>query len=215
MLTQLLRQYLAPYKKLVWLSFFLLLAQAVANLYLPNLNAELINNGVAKGNINYIIHVGWIMLLASTIVIAVSIWLALLSARISMGFGRELRSQIFRKVGTYSAREMGKFGAPSLITRNTNDVQQVQMLVFMGLTMMIAAPITALGAIIMAVHTNARLSLLLLVAVPIMAIFITLILKRIVPLFRINQKKIDKINLILQQQHKNFVKYCCAVLARQ
>ena len=200
MLTQLLRQYLAPYKKLVWLSFFLLLAQAVANLYLPNLNAELINNGVAKGNINYIIHVGWIMLLASTIVIAVSIWLALLSARISMGFGRELRSQIFRKVGTYSAREMGKFGAPSLITRNTNDVQQVQMLVFMGLTMMIAAPITALGAIIMAVHTNARLSLLLLVAVPIMAIFITLILRRIVPLFRINQQKIDKINLILREQ---------------
>ena len=155
---------------------------------------------ISKGNINYIIHVGWIMLLASTIVIAVSIWLALLSARISMGFGRELRSQIFRKVGTYSAREMGKFGAPSLITRNTNDVQQVQMLVFMGLTMMIAAPITALGAIIMAVHTNARLSLLLLVAVPIMAIFITLILRRIVPLFRINQQKIDKINLILREQ---------------
>ena len=200
MLTQLLRQYLAPYKKLVWLSFSLLLAQAVANLYLPNLNAELINNGVAKGNINYIIHVGWIMLLASTIVIAVSIWLALLSARISMGFGRELRSQIFRKVGTYSAREMGKFGAPSLITRNTNDVQQVQMLVFMGLTMMIAAPITALGAIIMAVHTNARLSLLLLVAVPIMAIFITLILRRIVPLFRISQIRLDRINLVLREQ---------------
>ena len=200
MLVRLLKRYLSPYKSLVWLSFFLLLIQAVANLYLPNLNAELINNGVAKGKIGYIIHVGWIMLFASTVVIAVSIWLALLSARISMSFGRDLRAAIFKKVGTYSAREMGKFGAPSLITRNTNDVQQVQMLVFMGLTMMIAAPITAVGAIIMAVRTNAKLSLLLLVVVPIMALFITLILKRIVPLFRINQIKIDKINLILREQ---------------
>jgi ATP-binding cassette subfamily B protein len=185
---------------MVWLSFLLLLIQAVANLYLPNLNAELINNGVAKGKIDYILHVGLVMLLASTVVIAVSIWLAYLSARISMGFGRDLRASIFKKVGTYSAREMGKFGAPSLITRNTNDVQQVQMLVFMGLTMMIAAPITAIGAIIMAVHTNARLSLLLLVVVPIMALFIASILRRIVPLFRINQVKIDKINLILREQ---------------
>ncbi|MEN9735771.1 MAG: hypothetical protein RL129_481 [Actinomycetota bacterium] len=185
---------------MVWLSFLLLLIQAVANLYLPNLNAELINNGVAKGKIDYILHVGLVMLLASTVVIAVSIWLAYLSARISMGFGRDLRAAIFKKVGTYSAREMGKFGAPSLITRNTNDVQQVQMLVFMGLTMMIAAPITAVGAIFMAVRTNAHLSLLLLVVVPIMALFIASILRRIVPLFRINQVKIDKINLILREQ---------------
>ncbi len=200
MLVRLLKRYLSPYKSLVWLSFFLLLIQAVANLYLPNLNAELINNGVAKGKIGYIVHIGWIMLFASTVVIAVSIWLALLSARISMSFGRDLRASIFKKIGTYSAREMGKFGAPSLITRNTNDVQQVQMLVFMGLTMMIAAPITAVGAIIMAVRTNAKLSLLLLVVVPIMGLFIALILKRIVPLFRINQIKIDKINLILREQ---------------
>ena len=164
-------------------------------LYLPNLNAELINKGVAQGKISYIIHVGWLMLLASTVVILVSIWIAYLSAGISMGFGRDLRSSIFKHVGTFSAREMGKFGAPSLITRTTNDVQQVQMLVFMGLTMMIAAPITAIGAIIMAIHTNAKLSLLLLVVVPIMAIFISLILKRIVPLFRINQQKIDKIKI--------------------
>ena len=200
MLTEILKRYLSPYKSQVFLSLFLLLAQAVANLYLPNLNAELINKGVAQGKIDYIIHIGWIMLLASTVVILVSIWLAYLSARISMGFGRDLRADIFKQVGTFSAQELGKFGAPSLITRTTNDVQQVQMLAFMGLTMMIAAPITAIGAIIMAIHTNARLSLLLLVAVPIMAIFITLILRRIVPLFRINQQRIDKINLILREQ---------------
>lgn len=200
MLTEILKRYLSPYKSQVFLSLVLLLAQAVANLYLPNLNAELINKGVAQGKIDYIIHIGWIMLLASTVVILVSIWLAYLSARISMGFGRDLRADIFKQVGTFSAQELGKFGAPSLITRTTNDVQQVQMLAFMGLTMMIAAPITAIGAIIMAIHTNARLSLLLLVAVPIMAIFITLILRRIVPLFRINQQRIDKINLILREQ---------------
>ena len=200
MLTEILKRYLSPYKSQVFLSLILLLAQAVANLYLPNLNAELINKGVAQGKIDYIIHIGWIMLLASTVVILVSIWLAYLSARISMGFGRDLRADIFKQVGTFSAQEMGKFGAPSLITRTTNDVQQVQMLAFMGLTMMIAAPITAIGAIFMAVHTNAKLSLLLLVAVPVMAIFITLILRRIVPLFRINQQRIDKINLILREQ---------------
>ena len=109
-------------------------------------------------------------------------------------------SALFEKVETYSAKEMGKFGAPSLITRNTNDVQQVQMLVYMGLSMMIAAPITAIGAIFMAVHTNAHLSLLLLVVVPLMSAFIGIVLKRIVPLFRINQEKIDKINLILREQ---------------
>ena len=200
MLAALLKRYLSPYQSIVWLSFFLLLIQAVANLYLPNLNADLINNGVAKGNIGYIWRIGFLMLLSSTIVILVSIWIAYLASKISMSFGRDLRAALFEKVETYSAKEMGKFGAPSLITRNTNDVQQVQMLVYMGLSMMIAAPITAIGAIFMAVHTNAHLSLLLLVVVPLMSAFIGIVLKSIVPLFRINQEKIDKINLILREQ---------------
>ena len=200
MLAALLKRYLSPYQSIVWLSFFLLLIQAVANLYLPNLNADLINNGVAKGNIGYIWRIGFLMLLSSTIVILVSIWIAYLASKISMSFGRDLRAALFEKVETYSAKEMGKFGAPSLITRNTNDVQQVQMLVYMGLSMMIAAPITAIGAIFMAIHTNAHLSLLLLVVVPLMSAFIGIVLKSIVPLFRINQEKIDKINLILREQ---------------
>jgi ATP-binding cassette, subfamily B, multidrug efflux pump len=199
-LAALLKRYLKPYNSIVWLSFLLLLIQAVANLYLPNLNAELINNGVAKGNISYIWHIGLIMLAASIIVIAVSIWIAYLASQISMKFGRDLRGSLFQHVETFSAKEMGKFGAPSLITRNTNDIQQVQMLVYMGLTMMIAAPITAIGSIIMAIKTNAHLSFLLLVVVPILSIFITLVLRSIVPLFRLNQTKLDKINLILREQ---------------
>lgn len=200
MLAALLKRYLSPYKSIVWLSFLLLLIQAVGNLYLPQLNADLINYGVAKGNIGYIWHIGLIMLASSLVVIAVSIWIAYLASKISMKFGRDLRGSLFAKIETFSAKEMGKFGAPSLITRNTNDIQQVQMLVYMGLTMMIAAPITAIGSIAMAVHTNAHLSLLLLVVVPLLAGFITLVLRSIVPLFRINQEKLDKINLILREQ---------------
>lgn len=200
MLLQILKKYTKPYQKSVVLSFILLLAQAIATLYLPNLNAELINNGVAKGDVGYIWRVGFIMLGVSTVVIAVSIWIAYLGSKISMSFGRDLRAAVFRKVQSYSAKEMGKFGPASLITRTTNDVQQVQMLVFMGLIMMLSAPITAVGAVIMAVHTNAHLSLLLLVVVPIMAIVIGLLLRQIVPLFRITQSKIDRINLILREQ---------------
>lgn len=200
MLTGILGFYLRPYRGLTIAAIFLLLIQAMANLFLPHLNADLINNGVAKGDVNHIWHVGLLMLVASAISIAVSIVIAYLASRISMGFGRDLRSGLFKHVESFSSQEMGKFGPATLITRNTNDVLQVQMLVFMGLSMMIAAPITAIGAIIMAVNTNARLSLLLLVAVPLMAIIITLLLRQIVPLFRLNQIKIDRINLILREQ---------------
>ena len=182
------------------MAFGLLLIQAVANLYLPNLNAELINNGVAKGDISYIFKVGLIMLGATTLVIVVSIWIAYLASRISMGFGRDLRAGFFSKVQTFSAQEMAIFGAPSLITRSTNDIQQVQMLVYMGLSMMIAAPVTAIGAVIMAIHTNRHLSLLILVVVPLMSLIIVLLLRRIVPLFRITQEKLDRINLVLREQ---------------
>ena len=117
-----------------------------------------------------------------------------------MKFGRDLRSAVFKQVQSFSSQELGKFGAASLITRSTNDVQQVQMLVFMSLTMMLAAPITAIGAIFMAIHTNAHLSLLLLVVVPILSTFIGLILRRIVPLFRIGQIRTDRLNLVLREQ---------------
>lgn len=200
MLLSILKQYLRPYKALVLLAFGLLLIQAVANLYLPNLNAELINNGVAKGDIGYIFRVGLIMLGATTIVILVSIWIAYLASKISMGFGRDLRGGFFAKVQSFSAQEVSQFGAPSLITRSSNDIQQVQMLVFMAFSMMIAAPITAVGAIIMAIHTNRHLSLLILVVVPLLSAIIILLLRRIVPLFRQTQEKLDRINLVLREQ---------------
>ena len=200
MLLRTLRQYLKPYKGQVLGVSLLLLVQAIANLYLPTLNADLINNGVAKGDISYIWRIGGVMLISSALIMGASIWLAYLSSRISMAFGRDLRSDVFATVESYSARELGKFGAPSLITRNTNDVQQVQMLLFMGLTMMLGAPITGIGAIIMAIHENVKLSGLLLVAVPVMAIVITLLLRRVVPLFRTMQIKIDRINLVLREQ---------------
>lgn len=178
----------------------MLLIQALSTLYLPNLNADLINNGVAKGNVGYIWHVGEIMLASSALAMGSSILLAFLAARVSMAFGRDLRTSVFSAVESFSTRELNKFGAPSLITRNTNDVQQVQLVLFMGFTMMIGAPITGIGAIIMAVRSNAHLSLLILIVVPIMAILIVTLLRRIVPAFRIMQVKIDRINLVLREQ---------------
>ena len=200
MLISLLKTYLRPYRKSVGVVLLLLLIQAIANLYLPNLNADLINNGVAKGDVSYIWKIGAIMLGASALIMLASIVLAYLSAKVAMAFGRDLRGGVFSAVETFSARELNQFGAPSLITRNTNDVQQVQMVLFMGLTMMVAAPITGVGAVIMAVRTNARLSLLILVAVPVMGVLIGTLLKRIVPLFRIMQVKIDRLNLVLREQ---------------
>ena len=172
MLTQILKRFLRPYRKQVYLILLMLLIQAIASLYLPNLNADLINNGVAKGNVNYIWHIGEIMLASSALVLGASIWLAYLSARVAMAFGRDLRSAVFNAVEGFSARELNKFGAPSLITRNTNDVQQVQLVLFMGFTMMIGAPIVGIGAIFLAIRSNIQLSSLLLVALPIMSILI-------------------------------------------
>ena len=200
MLTQILKSYLRPYKRQVYLILLMLLIQAIASLYLPNLNADLINNGVAKGNIGYIWHIGGIMFASSALVLGASIFLAFLSARVAMAFGRDLRSAVFSAVEGFSARELNQFGAPSLITRNTNDVQQVQLVLFMGFTMMIGAPITGIGAIIMALRSNIKLSSLLLVVLPIMTLLIVLLLRRIVPAFRAMQVKIDRINLVLREQ---------------
>ncbi len=200
MLVRILKTYLNIYRRNIFLVLTLLLIQSIANLYLPNLNADLINNGVAKGDVGYIWKVGAIMLGASALIMAASIWIAYLASRIAMSFGRDLRRGVFVAVEGFSARELNKFGAPSLITRNTNDVQQVQMVLFMGLTMMVAAPITGVGAVIMALRTNVKLSGLLLVVVPIMALMIYLLLRRIVPLFRVMQIKIDRIILVLREQ---------------
>lgn len=200
MLIKILKSYLMPYKRIVLLILTLLLIQSIANLYLPTLNADLINTGVAKGDISYIWKIGAIMFAASVLVMGSSIFLVYLSSKVSMAFGRDLRHGVFAAVEGFSARELNLFGAPSLITRNTNDVQQVQMVLFMGLTMMLSAPITGIGALILAIKTNLKLSSLLLVAVPVMTLLIWVLLRRIVPLFRIMQVKIDRINLVLREQ---------------
>ncbi len=200
MLVRLLKDYLHPYRIQVAGVTALLLVQSLMTLYLPSLNADLINNGVAKGDVGYIWRIGGYMLAASALVMVTSIVIAYYSSRAAMAFGRDLRKDVFVAVEKFSARELNQFGAPSLITRNTNDVQQVQMVLFMGLTMMLSAPITGIGGIIMALRTDLVLSRLLLISVPVMSVIIWLLLRRVVPLFRVMQIKIDRINLILREQ---------------
>ena len=168
MLIRILRQYLQPYRNALLLVVLLQLIQSVAGLYLPSLNADIIDKGVSVGNTGYVLSTGGVMLLVTLAQVACSIGAVFFGARTAMAFGRDLRAGIFHQVGTYSAREVNSFGAPSLITRNTNDVQQVQMLVLMTCTLLVAAPIMCVGGVIMAIRQNAKLSLLLAVAMPVL-----------------------------------------------
>ena len=146
----LLRTYLAPYKGPLALVVGLLVVQALATLYLPELNGAIINNGVATGDIDYILTTGGVMLVISLVVVVASIIAVYWGSKTGMAFGRDLRGAIFRKVESFSQAELNRFGTPSLITRNTNDVQQVQMVVLIGLNMLIIAPILAIGGVILA-----------------------------------------------------------------
>jgi ATP-binding cassette subfamily B multidrug efflux pump len=175
------------------------MAQAIANLYLPTLNADIIDDGVVKGDTHYILVIGGVMLGVTLVMGLTAVISVRLAARSSMAFGRDLRSALFRRVESFSQMELNHFGTHSLITRATNDVQQVQMLVLMGLTMMAMAPIMGAGGIFMALRINARLSLSLVVILPIMAGFIALIATRAVPLFRAMQVKIDRINRVTRE----------------
>ncbi|HXX61812.1 MAG TPA: ABC transporter ATP-binding protein [Candidatus Sulfotelmatobacter sp.] len=195
----LLRLGLRPYWKQITLVMFLLLVQAIANLYLPNLNADIINNGIAKGDNDYIVHTGGLMLLVTLLLSVCSVVAIYFGARVAMGFGRDTRRAIFRRVGQFSQVELNHFGSASLITRNTNDVQQVQMVVFMALTIMILAPITGIGGVIMAVREDVPLSGLLVVILPLMFIVIALVMRQAVPLFRAMQAKIDRINQVMRE----------------
>jgi ATP-binding cassette, subfamily B, multidrug efflux pump len=196
---RLLAPFLRPYRRELALVVVLLLIQSIANLYLPTLNADIINNGVVKGDTHEIVSVGALMLVVTLLMGAASVIAVHRSARAAMGFGRDLRGAIFRRVQSFSQMEVNRFGAPSLITRSTNDVQQVQMLVMMALTVMISAPIMMVGGIFMALRMNARLSLLLVVILPIMAAFIAVVVTKAVPMFRVMQVKIDGINRILRE----------------
>jgi ATP-binding cassette, subfamily B, multidrug efflux pump len=200
MLIKLLRTYLRPYTSALMAVVGLQLVATMANLYLPSLNADIIDNGVAKGNTGYILSTGGWMLGVTFVQIVCSIAAVYFGARAAMAFGRDVRSAIFHKVGTFSGREVAQFGAPSLITRNTNDVQQVQMLVLMTCTLMIAAPIMCVGGIIMALRQDVGLSWLMLVCIPVLVVAIGMIVVRMVPQFRLMQARIDTVNRVLREQ---------------
>ncbi len=200
MLIRLLRSGLAPYRGLLTVVVVLQLVGTMASLYLPSLNADIIDQGIARGDTGYILRVGGWMLLVSGIQIVCSIVAVYYGARAAMSFGRDVRAKIFHTVGGFSAREVAQLGAPSLITRSTNDVQQVQMLVVVSCTMMITAPIMCVGGIIMALNEDLGLSWLVAVAVPVMILLVGLIARRMVPGFRTLQTRLDAVNRVLREQ---------------
>jgi ATP-binding cassette, subfamily B, multidrug efflux pump len=199
-LIQLLRSYLRPYAGTVVAVVILLLIQSIANLYLPNLTADIINNGVAKGDVGYIWRTGGVMLALAVVVGILAIVAVYYSSRVSMALGRDLRRAVFERVQQFSALEMNRFGTPSLITRNTNDVQQVQIFVQLALTLLVIAPIMAIGGVILALREDVTLSAVLIVSVPLMVGVIVTLIIFAVPLFQSLQVKIDRINQVLREQ---------------
>ena len=195
----LLRTYLRPYAGRLLLVMGLLLIGAIGNLYLPDLNGQIINNGVVKGDTDYIVRVGGLMLLITVVVGIAAIASVHLSSLVANGFARDVRSAVFSKVETFGQVEVNHFGPASLITRNTNDVQQVQQVVFVALTVMVSAPILIVGGIFMALRTDVPLSGLLVVVLPLMALVIGLVMSRAIPLFRATQAKIDRINQVMRE----------------
>src|SRR5690349_9371321 len=200
MLIRLLRSHLRPYKGPITLVVVLQFLQTLATLYLPTLNADIIDDGVVKGDTDAIMRLGGMMLTITLLQIACAAAAVYFGARTAMALGRDVRSAIFTRVQDFSAREVGHFGAPSLITRTTNDVQQLQMLVLMTFTLMVSAPIMCVGGIVLALRQDVPLSSLLLVIVPVLVIVVTLIVRRMRPLFRSMQVRIDKVNRIMREQ---------------
>jgi len=199
-LIRLLREYLRPYREDLSLVVALQLAATLATLYLPTLNADIIDKGVITGDMHYILRTGGFMLAVAFVQIGCSIGAVYFGARTAMALGRDVRLAVFKRVQDFSAREVSHFGAPSLITRTTNDVQQVQMLALMTFTMMVTAPIMCIGGIILALRQDVRLSALLLVAVPALGIIVTAIISKMRPLFRQMQVRIDEIARVLREQ---------------
>lgn len=189
-----------PYRPLVGAILGLQLIGTVASLFLPSLNADIIDNGVVTGDTGYILRLGVVMLAVSLLQITTTIAAVRLAARTAMGLGRDLRASLFEHVGRFSAREVARFGAPSLITRNTNDVQQIQMLAMTALTMMVTAAILGIGGIIMAVREDIGLSWLVAVVVPVLVVLIGVIVARMIPGYRVMQARLDDINRVLREQ---------------
>ena len=200
MLLKLIGRFIKPHWPLLAAVVVFQFAQSMASLYLPRLTADIIDNGVAKGDTDYVLRVGVVMLGASLVQIVFAITAVYFGAKAAMGVGRDLRSAVFYRVSEFSEREVSRFGAPSLITRTTNDVQQVQMLVLVTCTLLVSAPILAVGGIIAALQLDVGLSWIIAVSVPVLLISLGLIISRMVPLFRLMQVRIDAVNGVLREQ---------------
>ena len=200
MLKELLSTVLAKYKRYIWLVVAFQAVQSIAGLYLPTVNADIIDNGVIKNDVPYIWQMGGIMLAVTLVQITFSVGAVYYGSKVAMGFGRDVRRSLFHQVNDFSSREVAQFGAPSLITRITNDVQQVQMLVLMTCTLLLAAPFTTIGGVFLAMHQDLGLSRILVVAMPVLAVTLAVIIMSMVPTFRLMQERIDRINVILREQ---------------
>jgi ATP-binding cassette subfamily B protein len=199
-LLRLLRTYLGRYRNLLLLVVGLTFVQTMCTLLLPTLNADIIDKGVLTGDTGYIWRLGGIMLVITFVQVTFAIVAVYYGSRAAMAFGRDVRGGLFHRVTDFSAQDVAHFGAPSLITRITNDVTQVQILVLMACTLFVAAPITMVGGIILAVREDGPLSLLLLVSIPVLVISIGMVIIRMVPQFQKMQDRIDRINEVLREQ---------------
>ncbi|MER8234622.1 ABC transporter ATP-binding protein [Streptomyces sp. NPDC101490] len=200
MLIRLLRTHLRPHRKPIALLVLLQFLQTCASLYLPTLNADIIDNGVVSGDSGYILRFGALMIGVSVVQVVCNIGAVYYGARTAAALGRDVRGAVFDRVQSFSARELGHFGAPSLITRTTNDVQQIQMLVLMAFTLMVSAPIMCVGGVVMALGQDVPLSGVLLAVVPVLGISVSLIVRRMRPLFRTMQTRLDTVNRVLREQ---------------
>ncbi|MGZ8178821.1 ABC transporter ATP-binding protein [Williamsia sp. SKLECPSW1] len=200
MLIRLLRTYLSPYRRELSAVVVVQVIATIAMLYLPTLNADIIDNGIARGDTGYILRTGGWMLLFSVVQVVGSIASSWFGARASLGAGRDMRRDLMRRVGSFSAREVGTFGAPSLITRTTNDVQQVQLLGVMAATILVTAPIMCIGGIVMGIRVGSSLAWVLVVAVPLLGGAMSLIIAKMIPQFRAMQTRIDVVNRVLREQ---------------
>ena len=200
MLLALVRRYVRPYRRLIAAVMVLQIISTLASLYLPTVNAAIIDDGVARGDTALISRLGLVMLAVTGVQGICAIGAVYFGSRTGMGFGRDVRSAMFRHVTTFSDSETARFGAPSLLTRSTNDVQQIQVLIQMTATVLVTAPIMCVGGIIMAIHQNAGLSWLLVISVPVLVVANYLIVSRMLPIFRSMQQRIDVINRVLREQ---------------
>ena len=200
MLLALLRQYVAPYRRLVGALMALQLISAMASLYLPTVNAAIIDDGVSRGDTATIVRLGLVMLAVTGLQVLCSAGAAYFGSRTGTGFGRDLRGAVFEHVTTFSGRETARFGTPTLLTRSTNDVRQIQYLVQMAGTVLVTAPLMCVGGIVMALHQEAALTWLLLISVPVMAAANYRVMSRMLPLLRRMQGLIDGINRVLRDQ---------------